>query len=115
MNRPLSIREALTDDLRRPPWRGSSNRMAGHCYVATEVAFHRLKYLGIHSRPHFIRHEGQPHWYLVYGDGHVLDYTAEQFATPVPYHKGKGKGFLTKAPSKRARLVMERLNWKWLP
>ena len=32
------IAESLTDDLRRPPWRGSPNPLAGHCYVASEAA-----------------------------------------------------------------------------
>ena len=40
--------------------------------------------------------------------GKVLDPTAGQFATPVPYAQGKGKGFLTAQPSARARVVMGR-------
>jgi hypothetical protein len=55
-----------------------------------------------------MRHEGEPHWWLVDADGDVLDLTAEQFSTPVPYERGVGIGFLTREPSKRARVAMGR-------
>ena len=60
-------------------------------------------------KPMFIRHEGEPHWFLMneYA-GEILDPTAAQFRTPVPYEKAKGKGFLTRTPSKRAQIVIER-------
>ena len=93
----------LTDDLRRPPWKGSSNPLAGHCYVASEVAFYILPG---GWRPTFIRHEGSPHWLLRHDNGEILDLTAPQFKTPVPHHLGIGKGFLTKTPSKRAKSVL---------
>jgi hypothetical protein len=98
------VQEALTDDLRRHPWKGSANPLAGHCYVASEVLFHLIPEL----KPMFIRHEGQPHWFLMDGD-QVVDPTASQFETPVPYSTAKGKGFLTKQPSRRARLVIEKI------
>ena len=99
----------LTDDLRRPPYKGSSNPLTGHCYVASEALYHLLG-----SRdwvPCNIQHEGGPHWYLKNKvTGEVLDATAGQFETPVPYEKGRGKGFLTKEPSKRAKELLSRLN-----
>jgi hypothetical protein len=99
------VQGALTDDLRRHPWKGNSNPLAGHCYVASEVIFHLMPGL----KPMFIRHEGQPHWFLMNGS-EVIDPTASQFETPVPYSMAKGKGFLTKTPSRRARLVMEKIS-----
>jgi hypothetical protein len=57
----------------------------------------------------FIRHEGEPHWFLERDDGVVVDITQSQFRKAVPHHKAEGKGFLTKRPSKRARLVMARM------
>ena len=99
----------LTDDLRRPPYKGSSNPLTGHCYVASEALYHLLG-----SRdwvPCNIQHEGGPHWYLKNKvTGEILDVTAGQFETPVPYEKGRGKGFLTKEPSKRAKELLRRLN-----
>ena len=99
----------LTDDLRRPPYKGSSNPLTGHCYVASEALYHLLG-----SRdwvPCNIQHEGGPHWYLKNKvTGEILDATAGQFETPVPYEKGRGKGFLTKEPSKRAKELLRRLN-----
>lgn len=101
-----AVRAALTDDLRRAPWRGSPNLMAGHCYVAAE-AMHHLSEGRL--RPQFIRHEGAPHWFLRDEDGTVVDPTADQFSTPVPYEQGRGKGFLTRQPSARARIVIGRV------
>jgi hypothetical protein len=92
------------DSLRKPQYRGNSNPWAGHCYVACEVLFHinagRYK-------AYFIKHEGEPHWFLKDKyDGEIIDPTYKQFKTPVPYEKGIGKGFLTKRPSARAKVVL---------
>jgi hypothetical protein len=35
--------------------------------------------------------------------------TARQFETPVPHEQARGTGFLTKLPSKRARILMGRI------
>lgn len=93
----------LTDDLRKTKYRGNPNPIVGHCYVATEVEFHLRG-----GKTKFIRHEGEPHWFIL-RDGRVIDHTASQFQTPVPYHRARGIGLLTKAPSKRAQLVLDRL------
>ena len=100
------IRAALTDDLRRPPWRGNPNPLAGHCYVACEALFHAT---GRRLRPHFVRHEGAPHWFLRDARGNVIDPTAGQFQSTPDYAQGRGKGFLTQKPSKRAAIVLARL------
>ena len=96
----------LDDSLRRAPWKGNSNRFAGHCYVASEALFHLLPRM----KPQIIRHRGQPHRFLLDPDGNGVDATARQFGTPVPYENAKGKGFLTKEPSKRARILMSRVS-----
>lgn len=103
------VREVLTDDLRLKPWKGSPNPMAGHCYVACEVIYYMTNQL---LRPCYIKHEGSSHWFLMDGSGTIIDPTWDQFETPVPYEKGIGKGFLTRGPSKRARIVLERLGAK---
>ena len=59
----------------------------------------------------FIKHEGEPHWFIKHvASGLSLDLTGGQFETRVPYKKAKGKGFLTKQPSKRAQILIERVN-----
>jgi hypothetical protein len=98
-----SLLALLTDDLRQPQYRGNPNPLAGHCYVASEVEYHLNG-----GNPMFIRHEGQPHWFIM-RDGEVIDHTASQFTSPVPYHLARGKGFLTRQPSKRAARVLQAL------
>lgn len=99
----------LTDDLRRAPYKGDPNPLTGHCYVASEALLYLLG--SDEWKPCNISHEGSPHWYLKNKTtGKILDPTAGQFKTPVPYELGKGKGFLTKEPSKRAKELLRRLN-----
>jgi hypothetical protein len=60
-----------------------------------------------------VKHEGDTHWYLVnVNTTQKLDPTATQFKTRPPYIKGRGCGFLTKKPSKRAREMMEKMLWQ---
>jgi len=104
------IRSALSDDLRSSRYRGQACSTAGHCYVASEAAYHAMGGSASGFTPQFVRHEGEPHWYLKHDEtGLIYDLTADQFGTPVPYELGKGKGFLTKEPSKRARVILERI------
>ena len=103
-----AVRAVLTDDLRRPPWKGSTCPVAGHCYVASEVVYH-LAARDLGYKPATVRHEGVVHWFLIGPDGTIVDPTAEQFVIPVPYALGRGRGFLTREPSARARVVMDRV------
>jgi hypothetical protein len=96
------------DDLRRKEYRGNSNFYAGHCYVASEALLHLAKKRNVQLKPMFLWHENSPHWYLVCS-GEILDLTRKQFSNPPDYTKGKGKGFLTKAPSKRAKELIARV------
>ena len=104
-----AVRGGLSDELRRAPWQGQPNCMAGHCYVATEALFHLLGGRQSGYVPHQLQHEGASHWFLKNpSTGHVLDPTAEQFSDPVPYNNARGKGFLTAKPSRRAQVVIDR-------
>ena len=103
-----AVRSSLTNDLRKPKYRNNSNAMAGHCYVASEAAYHMLGGKEAGWTPQQINHEGDSHWYLKNKDGRILDLTSDQFKTSVPYDEGKGKGFLTVEPSERAQTVMDR-------
>lgn len=107
------IRAALTPELLKEPYRskvlrGECSPLTGHCYVASEAYFHAHGGKAAGLKPMSIQHEGGPHWWIRDAQGRDIDLTAEQFATPVPYEKGVGKGFLTKTPSKRAAVVMAR-------
>ena len=104
-----AVQAALTDDLRRPPWRGKANPLAGHCYVASEALAHILRSEGHTVKPMFVRHEGAPHWYLLVDGVGIVDATAGQFREPPPYSEGRGKGFLTSEPSKRAAELLRRI------
>lgn len=107
-----AIRANLTDDLLAPKYRGQSRPYAGHCYVACEALKHAAEHHGLRLRSFSVRHEGGVHWFLRDDVGNVLDPTAEQFAKPVPYHKGRGRGFLTRRPSNRARTLLTRIGLK---
>jgi len=110
----LRVRTALSPDLLKEPWRSRvlarrCDPMTGHCYIASEAAYHLLGGKRAGWQPMFVRHEGQPHWFLVGPRGEILDITARQFKTPVRYSRAIGKGFLTTRPSKRARIVIGRV------
>ena len=98
------------DYLRREPWKGSANPLAGHCYVASEALSHLLKAQGKSGWVAQVAQvHGGPHWWLRHKEtGEVLDPTASQFEGPVPYETGKNIGFLTKDPSKRALHVLNK-------
>jgi hypothetical protein len=44
--------------------------------------------------------------------GEILDPTVKQFKTKPNYYEGRGRGFLTKKPSKRARALMKLMLWQ---
>ena len=104
------VRCCLSDDLRKPAYKGNPNPVAGHCYVASEVLYQKLGGKSAGWTPQTIQHEGGPHWFLKNRDGRVIDPTADQFVTPVPYQEGKGCGFLTRQPSARSQVIMDRLD-----
>jgi len=109
------IKSKLSPDLLKPKYRliNSYNPMYGHCYIASEALFHlnggKASGLSIkRARDDF----GISHWWLESDDGEILDLTADQykvFGFDPPYSKGVKTGFLTKEPSKRAKLLMSRV------
>lgn len=86
--------------------------MRGNCYVTCEALYHLLGGRSAGYKPMTVRHEGEVHWFLMHVSGLVLDPTASQFKSPPPYHRARGRGFLTRQPSKRARVMMDRLVWQ---
>jgi hypothetical protein len=108
MNFTGRLRAVLTDDLRRSPWRGSPNPMAGHCYVASEALFHLLGGKMSGWTPQTMTVNDVVHWFLRHEDGRILDPTFDQFDHPLDYDEGRGRGFLTRQPSKRAAEAIRR-------
>ena len=104
-----SIRSVLHPGLLKPEFRKSCEGKPasyGHCYAASEAAYHALGGKEAGWTPQNVKHENAPHWFLKHASGRILDPTADQFKTPVPYERAVGKGFLTKEPSKRARAIL---------
>ena len=92
----------LTDDLLK-------EGEMGHCYVASEALYHLSGGNNSGLKPMNIKHEGSSHWFLLDGNK-VIDITADQFKTKPDYSKARGRGFLTKQPSKRASILIHRVN-----
>lgn len=84
----------------------------GNCYVTCEALYHLLGGKRAGWVPKTVRHEGDTHWFLVHASGLILDPTASQFKRKVPYARARGRGFLTRAPSRRARALMDVLVWQ---
>jgi hypothetical protein len=117
------IQRNLTDDLLSTAWgrlRDPGNPLSGHCYIAAEALWHLIGGPQSGFVPHVLSsrlwpeglNPGETHWFLrrVKGRGRkILDPTARQFNVPIAYDRGRGNGFLTTAPSKRAKILIERV------
>ena len=89
--------------------------MKGNCYAASEALYHLLGGKDAGWTPMYIKGPTKgtrAHWFLKHESGLILDATASQFDTKPDYSKGRGCGFLTDAPSERARALMEKLVWQ---
>lgn len=104
------IQAVLTPDLLKPEWRAKwspTNPLYGHCYAASEALYHLLGGKEAGWVPVYARH----HWWLENRNtGTRLDPTVEQYKGKAPpYKHGVRKGFLTKQPSKRAQIIIDRV------
>lgn len=109
------IQAVLTPDLLKHPYRAenATNPMFGHCYVASEALLYLLE-----DRENYCACRGKDdrgivHWWLVNKEtDQIHDVTADQYWSQglvPPYDRGKRSGFLTKSPSKRCQVVLERV------
>lgn len=115
------VKAVLTDDLLSPKMKklrasnpflsGSQSKMFGHCYVASEALYHLLGGTESGWTPmSFQMDDGVVHWWLVHPEHGILDPTVGQFLYDFEYYiQGRGRGFLTKNPSRRAQEVMRRV------
>jgi hypothetical protein len=49
------------------------------------------------------------HWWLQGPNGEVLDLTRRQYRKPYPYDRGRGKGFMTRKPSKWSGVLLDKI------
>jgi hypothetical protein len=86
----------------------------GNCYVTCEALYHLLGGKAAGWKPMTAKHEGETHWFLCYTPivGMILDPTVSQFKTRPDYSEARGRGFLTKKPSKRAKDLMNKMVWQ---
>jgi hypothetical protein len=106
------IRASLTPELLSRHWAGrltGSHPTEGHCYVAAEAYYHLAGGRKAGLSPRVISKDNWTHWYVVDRQGNVFDPTRDQFGERPPYEEGRGSGFLTLKPSRRARIVMQRV------
>lgn len=108
------VQRNLTPDLLKGRWAASqSHPLQGHCYVASEALWHLLpdKSDWVPTCASFTDDKGKAtHWWLRHKvTGERLDPTAAQFPAGPPYELGRGSGFLTSQPSKRAQIVIDRI------
>ena len=78
-----------------------------NCYVASEAYYHIRGGKAAGLKPVNAKVNGVSHWWIE-DNGEVVDITAGQFAEPVDYSQGRGKGFLTKGPSRRAKELIRK-------
>ena len=118
-NLRITLGSVLTPDLLRRDWlarQENEHHTHGHCYVAAEALFHLLGGWDSEWRSWVGFEDNDTHWWLVSNrrNNRILDPTKEQYTCsnpPVepPYSTGRKNTFLTKQPSKRARIVMDRV------
>lgn len=76
----------------------------GNCYICVEALYHLLGGKMSEWASYSLKYEDDTHWFLKNKKtGCILDPTVSQFKTPPDYSNGRGRGFLMKEPSKRAR------------
>lgn len=111
MSLAKAIRNAVSPELIKPKYR-TSHPVAGACYIASEAAYHLLGGKSSGYKPMVGRVGQMTHWWLE-KDGKRLDPTKSQFMRYKElkkfYDAGKGCGFLTKEPSKNAKILLERV------
>jgi hypothetical protein len=79
--------------------------------VTCEALYHLLGGKAAGWTPMQMNHEGESHWFLRHASGTVIDPTRAQFKRTPDYAAARGRGFLTRRPSKRAAELMEAMLW----
>ena len=88
--------------------------MRGNCYVASEALYHILGGKKAGWTPMRMSFSKDTHWFLKHSSGLIIDPSKRQFKQLPNYRNARGSGFLTKNPSKRARVLIDTLTWQIL-
>ena len=105
----------LSDDLLSKEWllkkkKSICHKTFGHCYVATEAAYHLLGGKQAGWKPYYLKCQDGSHWFLKNISGVIFDVTAAQFENEkIAHQRAIGKGFLTKQPSRRALKLIKKV------
>ena len=104
---------SLSDDLLISKYKSvnSKNIYTGHCYVATEALYYLIDDTErINYTPARIKINGDSHWFLVNKTtNEIHDITKNQFNFPIDYSKMRKCWFITKNPSKRTLILLNRI------
>jgi len=111
------IHKVLSDDILSKKWRliksKEDDKTFGHCYAASEALYYLLGGDKSGLKPQVGKDDnGNTHWWLKDSNNIIIDPTANQFYSKgiePPYKNGKGCGFLTNFPSKRAKEIIRRV------
>lgn len=111
------IQKALTPDLLKKDqvfMLTGIHPTEGHCAVAAEAAYHLLGGREAGWMPIVLPRKvlgNNTHWWIRHKDtGEIFDPTSEQFGDDeIPYKLGRPCGFMTKHPSRRAKIVIDRV------
>jgi hypothetical protein len=103
----------LSDELLKPKYKKilNKNKYTGHCYVASEALFHLLnKNEKINYTAAYLKINGDTHWFLKNKiNGNIIDITKPQFDFELDYSTSKNATFLTKLPSKRTQILLNKI------
>lgn len=104
------IRKQISPELIKPKYR-TAHPVAGACYVVSEAAYHILGGSFNGFKPMVGRVGDMTHWWLQW-NSRIIDPTKSQFMHYKElkkfYDAGRGCGFLTKEPSKRAMALIRK-------
>jgi hypothetical protein len=107
------IQELLSNDLLKPEYisQNKKNRFWGHCYVSTETLYHLLDdEMQKKFKPAILKIGEITHWFLKNSEtGEIIDVTKDQFDHKLSYENAKFCSFLTKTPSKRSLILINRI------
>lgn len=84
----------------------------GNCYVASEALYHLLGGKDAGWTPIRMKVGRETHWFLWHDSGLIVDVTRKQFTKKIDYEYGRGSGFMTKRPSRRAKKLMKAILWQ---
>jgi hypothetical protein len=103
----LELRKFLRSELRE--FNSDDNPLRGFCYFGAEAVYHLGGGRAAGLTPCVMRlgDEGETHWWVQGAEGAVYDPTAGQYSEPPDYSKGRGCGFQTEKPSKRAQVLID--------